>query len=220
MMTLKNLTPRGKGAKGQKKEEGVGRGKTRRNAEFLFFVFCFLFFVRSVSAHGGGILRVGNEPVGDYVVSVWVNPPAPRANQTLHMTVGIAGSDQSPVLDAVVQITIFVAGSDELVVSAPATTEQSVNRLFYETDFPHIEPGFYDVVVRVAGAGNSGEVTFPMEMKHAGGISWVVAGLVGIGVIVGGFVVYSWQQQKNGGVGKRPSPPRRPPRSYEIDLKP
>ncbi|KAA3662634.1 MAG: hypothetical protein DWQ04_12910 [Chloroflexi bacterium] len=213
MSRPKNLIQRNEETKKQRKKEKIGRGKTRKNAAFLFFVFCFLFSVPPVFAHGGGIIVVGNEPVGAYAVSVWVNPPVPRTNETLHMTVGIAGAELEPILDAAVRIDIFEAGSDILVTSAPATTAQSVNRLFYETDFPRIEPGDYDVVVRVDGTAGSGDVVFEMEMKPASGISWVVAGLVGVGVIVVGFVVYSWRQQdRSGGVGKRPSSINRPPR--------
>ncbi len=212
MSMLGNLTQRGKEAKGQRKKERIGRGKTWESC-FLFFVFCFLFFVPSAWAHGGGILVVQNEPVGGYAVSVWMNPPVPRTNETLHMTVGIAGAGQEPVLDAAVQIDVFEAGTDILITSAQATTEQSVNRLFYETDFPKIEPGDYDVMVRVDGANGRGEVVFAMEMKPAGGMSWVVAGLVGIGVIAMGVVVLSWRKQKSrGGVGKRPSSTNRLPR--------
>ncbi len=208
-----NSIQRDKGTKRRRKEVRKGRGKTWKNAEVLFFVFWFLFFVPSAWAHGGGILVVENEPVGAYAVSVWMNPPVPRTNETLHMTVGIAGAEQEPVLDAVVQIDIFEAGSDLPVTSATAATEQSVNRLFYETDFPKIEPGDYDVVVRVNGADGSGDVVFEMEMKPAGGMSWVVAGLVGIGVIAMVVVVVSWRKQKrSGGVGKRPSSLNRPPR--------
>lgn len=215
MSSLKNLIQRNKETNRQRKKEKFGRGRTRKYTAlcFLFFVFCFLFSVQSLSAHGGGIIVVGNEPVGAYAVSVWVNPPVPRTNETLHMTVGIAGAEQEPVLDAAVQIDIFEAGSDILVTSAPATTAQSVNRLFYETDFPKIEPGDYDVVVGVEGTAGRGDVLFKMEMKPASGMSWVVAGLVGVGLVGVGFVVYSWQQQqRSGGVGKRPSSIKRPPR--------
>ena len=211
MSNWKNLIQRDKGTKGRRKEEGVGYGKTWGFC-FLFFVFCFLLFVQPVWAHGGGILVLGNKPIGDYAVSVWMNPPVPHTNETLHMTVGIAGTEQEPVLDANVQIDIFKAGGDILIISASATTEQSVNRLFYETDFPKIAAGNYDVVVRVDGAAGSGDVMFEMEMKSASSMSWVVAGLVGMGVIVVGFVMYSWQQQKNG-VGKRPSSLNRPLRN-------
>ena len=217
MNIWKNLIQRNKETK-KRREQLIGeRGSVIKltlweSAVFLLIVFCFLNFAQSVFAHGGGILVVGNQPVGEYAVSVWVNPPVPRANETLHMTVGIAGTEQEPVLDAAVQIDIFEAGTDLLSASAPATTEQSVNRLFYETDFPQIKPGFYDVVVRVDGVQASGDVTFAMEMKHASITSWVTAVLVAIGVIIIGFVVYSWRRQDKGRVRKRYSSPKRPSR--------
>ena len=196
----------------KRREESKKKEQVCKNVGILIFVFSFLFFIPSVWAHGGGILVVGNEPVGEYAVSVWVNPPVPRSNEILHMTVGIAGVEQEPVLDAVVQIAIFEAGTDLLITSAPATTDQSVNRLFYETDFPQIEPGLYDVVVRVEGVEASGDLTFEMEMKHASITSWITAGLIAIGIIVAGFVVFSWRKQERGVVKKRPSSVKRPSR--------
>ena len=211
MREPENLTQRHRETEKQR-EESKKKENVWKKAGIFIFVFSFLFFIPSVWAHGGGILVVGNEPVGKYAVSVWVNPPVPRSNEILHMTVGIAGADQAPVLDAAVQIDIFEVGTDLLVTSAPATTEQSVNRLFYETDFPQIEPGLYDVVVRVDGIEASGDLTFEMEMKHASITSWVTAGLIAIGVVVAGFVVFSWRKQERGMVKKRPSSVKRPSR--------
>lgn len=151
-----------------------------------------------ILAHGGGELVVGNEPVGAYKVSVWVNPPQPRADQTLHMTVGIAGESDAPVLDAQVQIALLVAGSEDVVVIAEATTEQSINRLFYETDFPQVDSGSYDVRVNVMGNEAQGVVSFPLDVRPAGGINWVLMGLIGVGLIGAIVVLWSWRTQAKG----------------------
>ena len=192
------------------RDKGTERQRKKKNGiRLLVGLVCgWILLAQIVFAHGGGILRVENQPVGAYAVSVWVNPPVPRSNETLHMTVGIAGADQAPVLDAAVQIDILDIVSGDLITSAPATTEQSVNRLFYETDFPRIEPGSYDVVVRVNGDGGVGEVSFKMEMQPAGMSSWITAVLVIIGVAAFAFVVVSWRRQQRG-VGKRPLPPKK-----------
>lgn len=149
-------------------------------------------------AHGGGALTVGNEPVGAYKVSVWVNPPQPRADQTVHMTVGIAGENDAPVLNAQVQISLLAAGSDDVVVTAEATTAQSINRLFYETDFPQVDPGAYDVQVNVTGNEAQGVVSFPLDVRPAGGINWVLMGLIGVGLIGAIVVFWSWRTQAKG----------------------
>ncbi len=92
--------------------------------------------LRPLRAHGGGELVVGLEPAGPYAVSVWVNPPQPNVAEPVHFTVGVADlADGSPVLDAVVLITMQPVGA-ETAVSASATTAQSTNKLFYETDLP------------------------------------------------------------------------------------
>ncbi len=62
----------------------------------LFFLAVTIFCVTSVVlAHGGGDLIARNVQAGPYTASVWVNPPDPRANETIHFTVGLA----SPVDD-------------------------------------------------------------------------------------------------------------------------
>ncbi|MFZ1401248.1 MAG: hypothetical protein WAS33_30370, partial [Candidatus Promineifilaceae bacterium] len=63
-----------------------------------------------IGAHGGGELKVGNAPIGSYLVSIWVNPPTVQAGQVIHVTVGIAAEGTGePVLDAAVDVQIVDA---------------------------------------------------------------------------------------------------------------
>ncbi|WP_420629500.1 hypothetical protein [Candidatus Leptofilum sp.] len=143
-------------------------------------------------AHGGGELKAGNVPVGFYLVSVWVNPPTVQAGQVIHVTVGIADeSTGEPVLDSSVDVLI-VDEAGEVVVWAVATTEQSVNRLFYEADLVPVITGIYEMHVVVTGSGGAGDINFPLEVVPRAILPWV-AGIVA-GAVVIGLIVRSWRQ--------------------------
>ena len=84
-------------------------------ARFLLFLL-FLSFVSPVEGHGGGTPRLVNEPDGPYWLSVWTSPDPARAEEPLHVTVGVTepGSGREagpPVLGAEVSVTL--ARADE-----------------------------------------------------------------------------------------------------------
>lgn len=135
-------------------------------------------------AHGGGDLQVAAEPAGPFAVSVWTNPPTALTNETVHLTVGVAQQgDGAPVLDAVVQVTVLAKSeATTAVLTVPATTEQSTNKLFYETDFVLPDSGTYTVVVAVRQAAGEGEVAFDLVVRPASNrwYGWLAAGVVAL----------------------------------------
>lgn len=140
--------------------------------------------VRQLFAHGGGALVAGPVAVGPYIVSVWLNPPQPRAGEPLHFTVGLAApEDRSPVLDADVLVTMTAMAVPEPIV-APATTDQSINRLFYETDMEVPVSGPYAVRFEVSGPLGAGELELDVTVGEAGGVSWLWVGLGGLGLML------------------------------------
>lgn len=152
-------------------------------------------------AHGGGALQIGNAPIADYLVSVWTNPPTARAGQTIHVTVGVAlAEDGAPMLEAEVLATILDAAGQPLS-SAAATTEQSVNRLFYEADLAGVPAGEYELVVAVSGPAGSGPVSVPLVVNPVSIWPWVV-GVAAVVVFV--WVVLGWRKK-----GKVRQPVRR-----------
>ena len=139
--------------------------------------------LQPVLAHGGGILQVTNVPIATYQVSVWTNPPTARAGQPIHVTVGIAAADSgAPVLDAAVEVMV-VDANGEPKAAAAATTEQSVNRLFYEADLNDVAIGSYEVIVQVMGSEGSGELVFPLVVKSMSLWPWLGGLLAGAGGI-------------------------------------
>lgn len=137
-------------------------------------------------AHGGGLIHVAGEPAGDYRVTVWVAPNEVEAGKTLHFTVAVVAAENNDmILDADVGIEVFEAGSDTLVLSDAATTEQSVNKLFYEADFSEAPAaGMYTVVTTVNGSYGTGDVSFDFEIIPAKtAVNWLLIGIGGLVVV-------------------------------------
>ena len=164
---------------------------------FLSF-FPAILFARTdlIAAHGGGDLIARSVQAGPYIASVWVNPPDPRALEPIHFTVGLASpADGSPVLDADIQVTMLDQSSGETAVRAPATTEQSVNKLFYETDLEVPAAGDYEVEFYIRGAEGEGTVSVLVEVQAPSKVNWLVIGLAGLGLVV---VIGWWRSRQTG----------------------
>lgn len=156
----------------------------RRWGTAVLFSLLLLFLAQRLSAHGGGALVAGPVAAGPYIVSVWLNPPQPRAGEPLHYTVGLAApEDRSPILDAEVLVTMTPtpAGSP---IRAMATTEQSINRLFYETDMEVPAAGQYEALFEINGPQGAGQISLAVDVNPAGGVNWLWVGLGGLGLVL------------------------------------
>ena len=143
----------------------------------------------------GGDLVAGPVQAGPYILSVWVNPPQPRAEEPLHFTVGVAAPENNAaVLDARVLVTMQLLESNLPPISAPATTEQSINKLFYETDLDLVEPGRYLTVIEVAGPEGEGELSLELDVQTPSPFNWFWLGLAGIGLVL----VLGWLRSRHG----------------------
>lgn len=144
-------------------------------------------FVRPVGAHGGGIIHAAGEAAGPYQVTVWVAPNTIEAGKTLHFTVAVVQPEGNrPVLDADVMMVVLADGGDTAVLSGPATTEQSVNKLFYEADFKApAMAGIYQVQTQVSGADGEGVVSFDLVVEPARRNNLLLIGLGGVLLIAG-----------------------------------
>jgi hypothetical protein len=162
----------------------------------LLFVFLGLSFAGTglIVAHGGGDLIARSVQAGPYKASVWVNPPDPRALEPIHFTVGLASpTDGGPVLDAEIQVTMRDRRNGETAVTAPATTEQSVNKLFYETDIEVPAAGDYETEFQIRGADGEGSISLLVEVQASSSVNWLVIGLAGLGLVV---VAGWWRSQR------------------------
>ncbi len=149
-----------------------------------------------LAAHGGGLIYVAGEPAGPYRVTVWAAPDRIEAGRTLHFTVAIVRpEDNRPVLDGEVWVTVGKEGEPTAVLSGPATTEQSVNKLFYEVDFTAPdEVGRYWVETAVRGDAGSGDVSFVITLEPARGGNLFLFGLAALVVVTAVGLYWSRRQ--------------------------
>jgi hypothetical protein len=137
------------------------------------------------AAHGGGQLVAGPIQAGPYMLSVWVNPPQPRAEEAVHYTIGLAApEDGSPVLDAQVLITMRDVTSGMAPVSAAATTDQSINKLFYEADMRVDQPGHYLTTVAVSGPAGEGRHELELDVQEPSPLNYFLLGLAGLALVM------------------------------------
>ena len=123
-------------------------------------VLTLLQLVPLVGAHGGGVARITNQPIGDYVVSVWLNPDQPRTGD-IHVTVGLA-LNQEPVLNHDISVQLIDVAGNKPTRTAPALHENAVSRFLYEADIVVPSAGDYLVVVGVDGTDET--VSFEMPV--------------------------------------------------------
>ena len=119
---------------------------------------------------------------GPYHVTVWTAPQPVRAETPLHVTVAVADEGQRPVLDATVLVELYGANGGDPVASGAATTAQSTNKLFYETDFSPPATGPHRVEVTVAAAG-AGTVAFDLDIQPPRNTTWLVVMLTALALL-------------------------------------
>ena len=157
---------------------------------------------RSLRAHGGGLLQVAAEPAGPYKVSVWTSPTRLEAGSPGHITVSVAGEADAPVLDAKVLVQI-ISGETGEIMSVPATTAQSTNKLFYEADMILPEIGRYPMTIQINGSQGSGEVTFLIEVQPVANTNWFLLGFIVLGLAISLFLFRLWEKQPAAPVPRR-----------------
>jgi hypothetical protein len=173
----------------------------------ILFTTIILLTTSAVLAHGGGQLQVGPVAAGPYLVSVWTDPPTPRVDRDLHVTVAVGdGLANEPVLDAAVTVAVYSSGEETAVVTKPALAEAATNRLFYEADLRLTEEGDYRFVVDVAGPDGSGQVEFMLTMSSPLPLNWLFL-LLAVGGV--GWLVYVWRKRP---LTPRPARPARFPK--------
>lgn len=153
--------------------------------------------VPAVSAHGGGTMQVASAAAGPYRVTVWTAPSVARAGDPIHVTVAVASAvNDAPVLDAEVRVRLSPLERGGPALTRVATTGQSANKLYYETDFTVADGGLYEVGISVRGPQGEGVVSFEAELEPARNTNWfLIAGLAGLGVIVAVGLFRVWQDR-------------------------
>lgn len=151
---------------------------------FLSGLMLFVFPLRMAFAHTDGALQLSSVSAGPYNVTVWSWPEPPREGE-VHISIAVVlAEDASPVLDAEVEVGAETSSGD-LVISVPATTEDSENKFLYEAVLEFPDKGMYDVTIAVRGSSEA-EVAFQIEVLPEKAFNPlllipIVIGVIGIG---------------------------------------
>ncbi len=111
-------------------------------------------------AHGGvGLQHLNNVPAGPYRVYAWSDPEPPQVGEyhvTIALTENIEGDATGlaggPVLDAYIVVEL-VHQESGATLSAQATHDDALNKLFYEASFEPEQKGSWAIQVRIASPG-------------------------------------------------------------------
>lgn len=141
--------------------------------------------------HGGGRPQIVREPAGPFLVSVWSLPDpltVGEVNLIVLVTSSEEGSLDQYVLDADIGLALTHDRSGE-VVTAQATHDEAVNKLFYESYFDVESGGGWTGEVTVTAGGQSGTAEFPLEIEgpEPAGINWTLYGGIAVAVVAGGW---------------------------------
>ena len=167
--------------------------------QYIVFIWCMVALAAALlpgfaQAHGGGVPVITGAEAGGYRVYVWADPAAPRAGDTVHVTVGVtrpgANADtETPVTDAAVTVR-FISPNGGAPLESSATPGVSAGSLYYEADQLLAAGGNWQVAVIVAGAQGSGENAFALAVgdSKATGYLYIILGIVIVGLGIGLFV--------------------------------
>lgn len=107
-------------------------------------------------------MQLAAVPAGPYKLTVWTWPEPPRTGEN-HISIALVlAEDASPVLDANINVEVMTTSGD-IILSAPATTENSENKFLYEVVMEIPQNGIYYVTIAVSG-GDAAEVDYQMEV--------------------------------------------------------
>jgi hypothetical protein len=173
----------------------------------LIGVFLILVFGFSgvALAHGGGTPQLANAKIGPYRISVWTEPAPLRVGEA-HFSIAVAeppASDAAqyesgpPVLGATVELQLQPVAGTGQILTAQATHETAVNKLFYEADIDLPAEGLWEVTISVAGADGSGSVSFEIEVLPSSNSGWMVFGGIGLAVLVTAWGIQWYRKKAN-----------------------
>jgi len=157
----------------------------RRFLSFFSLLCLLVLAVPIVGAHGGGTPQLTNTEVGPYWISVWTQPDPPQVGD-LHLTAALAEPGVlsaslkeagPPILNALIEVQLQPLDRPGEIISAVASHESAVNKLFYEADLDVPYPGRWEVTLLVSGPdGGSGTVNFELEVVEGSTInmSWLL----------------------------------------------
>ncbi len=120
----------------------------------VMVLVCSLGSIAAVYAHGTGEPLLAHEPVGPYILYVWIEP-WPAETGEMHVTVSVneplpdKPEQTYPILHADVTLRAEPVAHEAEVVQAQATHEKAVNKLFYEGHLFLATPGQWTLYLEI-----------------------------------------------------------------------
>src|SRR5215212_4411348 len=144
------------------------------------------------TAHGGGVSQLTNVAFGPYWLFAWSSPESVRVGD-LHISLllldapSAQGSQDEPVLDANIQVTLSPLNQPGTPITKTAVNQETLGGFYYETDFNVPTPGRWQVAAAVTGKAGAGSATFELAVLPARRVNWPIAlgGLVVLLVVSG-----------------------------------
>jgi len=143
-----------------------------------------LMLSRSVAANGGQV-RVANQPIGPYEVTVFTSP-VPLQTGTVDVSVLVQRADTKAIVEDAVIVLIVEPAAGGPAQRYPVTREQATNKLYYAAEFPISEPGEYRFSLEIRGPEGAGAIAFTAQVERASATfwrTWWFWAVVGIGAI-------------------------------------
>lgn len=184
----------------------------------VFVLLTAVLLPGTLQAHGGiGVQHLNNVPAGPFRVYLWSDPEPPVVGEyhvTIALTENVEGDSTGlaggPILDASVTVELVHLDSGE-TLSAQATHEDALNKLFYVASFEPARHGIWSVQVRFLppgcdesqnGAGQqAGESAMPCDSEQVVSFQdeilpkafpWraLLGGLLSVLLILGAIILY------------------------------
>ncbi len=146
-----------------------------------------------VWAHGGGVAQLTNQPLGDYLTTVWLNPSPAKAG-IVHLTVAL-GQDNNPVLNQDVTVQAVAQDSRRTTVSEKATHANSTSRYLYEADLDIPYGGDWLLTISVVGQEGDASFLMPVQADSSGqAFVYGAVGLISVGLLL--FIAVRWRRKR------------------------
>lgn len=132
----------------------------------------------------GGAPQFLDQPVGQYLLSVWT-APVPATEGVLHVTIALHGGPAGGVVVGAA-IELVVRDKTGAVLATALVREGAVNKFLYEADIDLPAPGEFDVEVRVKEPPGAGSADFSLlaEAGSAQPTSSAIGWTAGLAVVV------------------------------------
>jgi len=153
---------------------------------FVTILAIVLLAVPMPAQANGGQVRIANQPIGPYEVTVFTSP-VPLRTGTVDVSVLLQHADTKQIVDGA-EIVLWVepATGDE-PQQYPVTRDQATNKLYYAAEFSLDRPGEYLFRLEIRAPQAAGTVSFTATVEEARtGFwqSWWFWALVGVASVI------------------------------------